>query len=200
MPKKLLIFLVFFGLLGNSWVAEAGVKVIRKEVPYNISGSTGAELLKQMNLHGPWRNLVTTNTFQTTSKVVSKISYGVSGSACYTVRSDYNVYITMIYPRLVGQVSPALKKRWNTFLSGMMKRIENHNRLFKEMDTALNTETAKGLSFTDDPKCFRLKDFMKQRQRLITREYEASQERYNKDQMRPNGPVAQAAAALIKEP
>ena len=159
------------GVCGN---ASAGVKVAVTKASYQISGKSGATLLDAMERHGPKHGLLTRAIAQTKYTVGWNVTWVEKDGACRVKSADALLSITYTYPQVKGGMSPAMRKRWVSFMSGVRKHEEWHGSLAREMVTTAERSVS-GLAVANDRGCRKAQAEVKKRVSAIYAKYERRQ-------------------------
>src|SRR5690606_1574111 len=110
--------LSFLAVLPPSGDASAEVRVQVAHEEYSVSGADGAAIMRQIRRKGPTHGTIGTTIAQTRYT----LDYGYESTAargrCHVVAPWVRLAIVFVYPRLDGDVSPELRKRWKAFLEG----------------------------------------------------------------------------------
>jgi predicted secreted Zn-dependent protease len=192
---------VFFGCLGLCGVfaaeAAADVTVQNQTKTYPVRGSTGENLIDQMNRHGPRHGFVARAIAQTKYTVSWDIVWKKTDRECRVARADAVLSIDYTYPALASQVDPKLKRRWATFMAGVRKHEETHGRNAVRMVNEAQ-KAATGLSMPADAGCRTASAEVKRRVNAIYARYEAKQVAFDQREHRDGGPVERLVEALAR--
>jgi predicted secreted Zn-dependent protease len=131
---------------------HASAETTERVENYAISGSSGIELYRSIGERGPKvgvaRAIAHTNFKLTWSRKYEPQDDG----GCTLVSARPKLIITYTLPRPAGNLPPAVKKQWDTFIEGVRLHEEEHGVHIKEMLAEIEAATI-GFSATDDPKC-----------------------------------------------
>jgi predicted secreted Zn-dependent protease len=183
--------------IGVTQSALAEIKVNTNTTSYAIVGSTGHELLKQMDRKGPKHGFLTRAIAQTRYAVKWDISWASSGKGCRVDKVGAVLDVSYNYPRVASPMSPALGKRWNAFLRGVRKHEEVHGALARRMVVAAE-KSVRNLSVKDDPKCRAARAEVKKRVNAVYAKYEAQQIAFDEREHRDGGPVEKLVERLAR--
>lgn len=183
------------GLALGATGADAGVKVATRTKSYDISGSTGAALLDDMDRRGPKQGFLTRAIAQTGYSLSWTIEWAETREACRVSSVDGVLDMTYTYPA-AKNLSPALQRRWNRFLSGVRRHERVHGDIARQMAKAIEKSVAK-VSVRDDRGCRKARAQTKRIMAEITDDYEARQRRYDLREHRDGGAVERLIDQLI---
>jgi len=178
--------------------SSAGAKVTVRNSFYEISGKNGAALLAAMDRSGPKHGFLTRAIAQTRYTVSWEIDWARTGDGCKVRAANASLAITYTYPRVSGNVSADLKRRWDKFLVGVRRHEEVHGALARKMVAAAE-KAVSGFSLRGDKTCGKIKNEVKRRVDAIYARYEAQQVAFDDKEHRDGGPVEGIVAALIKK-
>ncbi|SDA92450.1 DUF922 domain-containing protein [Mesorhizobium qingshengii] len=191
LTTRLVIASALCGVLLFVSGAEASVKVIRKDILYGVRGPSKKEISRQISQRGGAKITISFSR---------KIDYALKGpSTCYVREARHTLYLVSTYPRLEGEASPKLRKRWNALVSAGKASDKTIAQWAVQVATDSDALTAR-LSMKNDPSCGRLKSFVTQRIHSMEQRFEAAKQRHVSEQNGPNGAVGKATAELYKEP
>ncbi len=177
--------------------AQAGVKVSESQKTYAISGTSGIALLQAMDKSGPKHGFLTRAIAQTSYSVSWTIEWGETRTACRVKRADGKLDITYTYPRVSNAITPQLKRRWNTFLSGVRRHELHHGEIARQMARAAEKAVA-GVTIRNDPGCRKSRKEVKRRMAAVYADYEARQIRFDSKEHAGGGQVEDLIDALIR--
>jgi len=177
--------------------ALAQVKTSVKVGSYAVSGQTGEALIASMDRNGPRHGFMTRAIAQTRYEVSWRLDWRISGKVCRLQAAHANLSIDYSYPKLSSRVSPALARRWNTFLAGVRKHEQTHGRYARDM---VNTayRKVKGVTVANDPSCSRAKRTVEKIVSDTYAAYEARQVAFDQREHSPGGVVDRLITALLK--
>ncbi len=187
--------IVSIGLALGATGADAGVKVATRTQSYEISGKTGAALLDDMDRRGPKQGFLTRAIAQTGYSLSWTIEWAETREACRVSSVDGVLDMTYTYP-VAKNLSPALQRRWNRFLSGVRRHERVHGDIARQMAKAIEKSVAK-VSVRDDRGCRKARAQTKRIMAEITGDYEARQRRYDLRDHRDGGAVERLIDQLI---
>lgn len=177
--------------------AEAGVKVKSTVKTYGISGADGEALLAQMDRKGPKHGLLTRAIAQTRYAITWDIAWSSNGTGCRVEGANAKVDITYTYPRVSSALSPAMAKRWNTFLRGVRKHEEMHGAIARRMVTAAE-KSVLAVSVKKDRNCRTARAEVRRRVDAIYARYEAQQRHFDDIEHQDGGNVARLVDRLTR--
>ena len=177
--------------------ASAKIDVRVNTTTYPIVGSTGYDLLKQMDRKGPKHGFLTRAIAQTRYSVKWDISWKSQNRVCRVDNVSAVLNIHYSYPKVATRMSPALGKRWNAFMRGVQKHEEMHGSIARRMVRAAE-KSISGLAVKNDPACKRAKSEVKRRVQAIYAKYEADQVAFDDREHRDNGNVSKLVERLAR--
>ncbi len=176
--------------------ASAGVKTIVKTRTYDITGTTGAGLVVAMNRKGPRHGFMTHAIAQTSYKVDWNLDMRQVNGVCTVRQANGTMNITYTYPRVASAVTPALRKRWNRFYSGVLAHEGTHGRIAGQMMQAAE-RSVRGLKIANDPQCNKTRNEARRRLEATNKVYEAKQIAFDAGEHREGGHVERIIMALV---
>lgn len=176
--------------------ARAETRVTVKRADYDISGTTGEQLLAAMDRSGPRHGFMTRAIAQTRYQVGWDIDWQAKDGACRVGKVDADLAITYMYPRIKGHMTPRLQGRWDRFMRGVRKHEEQHGKIARQMVREAVGTVSKLVS-RNDRTCSRTKRELKRRISAIYEKYEARQIAFDKKEHREGGNVDHLVAVLV---
>ncbi|MER2535539.1 MAG: DUF922 domain-containing protein [Rhizobiaceae bacterium] len=164
---------------------------------YAVSGDTGAALLAVMDRRGPRHGFRARAIAQTRYSVSWNIEWAQSRDDCRVRRVDGKLAVTYTYPKLEGDVPPPLKRRWAAFLSGVRAHEERHGVMAGQMARAAR-KAALDVRIAGDRACRKAKAEVKRRLAAVYDDYERRQNRFDRREHRPGGPVEGLVVRLAR--
>lgn len=177
--------------------ALAKTEVTVKTKYYDVSGKSGVALIKAMDKKGPRHGFMTRAIAQTSYTVGWEFTWAREGKSCRLADAGGSLEMTYTYPKVGGDIDPALAKRWMRFMAGVKKHEEQHGRLAREM-VATAERSLKGVRFAGDPKCNRAQAEAKRRIATVYAKYEARQIAFDKREHSEGGNVEHLLYGLMK--
>ncbi len=177
--------------------AMAGVKTSVKTETYAVTGDTGEALLRAMDRNGPRHGLLARAMAQTRYKVDWKFEWLTSAGGCRLKAAHGALSITYRYPALAKRVSPALDRRWKTFMSGVRKHEEMHGRIAGQMMAATH-KSISGTTTANDRRCVKAQRKVERAIDRVYGDYEARQARFDEKEHRNGGAVDSLLAKLTR--
>lgn len=175
----------------------AGMKVKSTTKTYAISGSTGDELLSQMDRKGPKHGFLTRAIAQTRYAITWDIAWSSDDKGCRVDDVNAKLDITYSYPRVTSKLAPPLRKRWETFLRGVKKHEEMHGAIARRMVAAAERSVSK-VAIRRDPNCRAARAEAKRRVDAVYAKYEAEQRRFDDIEHRDGGNVSSLVDRLTR--
>src|SRR5690606_32290713 len=107
-------------------MAVAEPQVRRTISEYAVSGKDGAAIMRQIRRKGPSHGMIGRAIAET--RYVLDFGYEVQQSQgrCHIANPWVRLEITILFPRLDGDVSLDLRQRWEHFLAGARQHEEEH--------------------------------------------------------------------------
>lgn len=164
---------------------------------YAISGSNGMQLYLSMVRRGPRHGLLSRAIAQTSYRVEWDARVEAADGVCRVTSARPKLSITYAYPRPAEKMSPAVKARWNRFMTGVRRHEETHGRLAQQMVDAAY-KSVRGLKIAGDSSCRKTRREMKRRTDAAYALYEARQVRFDEVEHRDGGNIDRLILALIK--
>ena len=177
--------------------AMATPKISTKSTKFNVSGSNGAELMRDMDRRGPKHGFMTRAIAQTRYTMNSEADWKHDGTFCVTTRPRIRLDITYIYPNLAGPVSPELRSRWGRFMNEVREHEESHGRLARDMALAAENAVSR-LKVKDSKGCGRFHAEMKRKVATIVAEYERRQRNFDAVEHKDGGHIQGIISKLVK--
>jgi len=181
---------------GMAGTASAGVKTIVKTRTYDITGTTGAGLVVAMNRRGPKHGFMTHAIAQTGYTVNWAFDLSQDKGVCRLRQANGTLNLTYTYPRVASTVTPALRKRWNRFFTGVRAHEGTHGRIAGQMMQAAE-RSVRGLKFANDPQCNKTRSEARRRMEAAYKAYEAKQVAFDIREHSDGGHVENLIEALV---
>lgn len=175
--------------------AAASIAVTTKTYP--VAGRSGEDLLRSMNKRGPKHGFLSRAIAQTQYTIEWDVKVDTQGGACRLRRAAASMKLSYTYPQPSDALTPAMRRKWNTFMVGVRKHEEHHGTLARQMVDRAERSVA-GLRLPDDPGCRKTTALVKQRVAAVYLEYEAKQIVFDKREHREGGNIYRLIAALMK--
>ncbi len=176
-------------------VAVAGTRTTVKTDYYTIKGDTGEALLKAMDRSGPRHGFMARAIAQTRYTVQWNVEWSLAGKTCRVKSADVVLAVSYRYPAIAGTPSPALKRKWDTFMRGVRKHEETHGRIARQMVTEAS-RSALRVTRSNDPSCAATKREVSRIVHATYADYEARQQRFDALEHQPGGNVERFVARL----
>ena len=161
MKTGLRLYLLAASLVSLPPVAKADWKAVEKVEPYSIAGTSGAELYASIGERGPkvgvGRAVAYTNFKLTWSR-----KYEPRGETCVLASARPKLVITYALPEPSGQLPAAVRKSWDTFISGVRSHEKVHGDMIVQMVKEIETASV-GLSVSSDPGCSKIRKVLTNR-------------------------------------
>jgi predicted secreted Zn-dependent protease len=176
--------------------AAARPQITLTERYYPVRGTTGLELIEEMDRIGPKQGFMSHAIAQTVYSLQYGADYSASGGVCRVKKTRVKLDITQIFPKLVDRPSPSLARRWKRFMAGVRRHEDTHVRIARDLAhvserTILRTVTR------DDPNCRRMRALLKRTIRGIYADYDARQNAFDRKEHRRGGHIDRLVMALV---
>jgi len=181
---------------GTAGTASAGVKTVVKTRTYDITGATGAGLVVAMNRRGPKHGFMTHAIAQTSYTADWSLDLAQVNGVCRVRQANGTLNITYTYPHVASAVTPALRKRWNRFFTGVLAHEGTHGRIAGQMMQAAE-RSVRGLKFANDPQCNKTRAEGRRRLEATSKLYEAKQIAFDAREHSEGGHVERIIEALV---
>lgn len=179
-------------------MGSAGAKPIIKEKTeyYSVSGSTGEDLLIDMNRRGPRHGFLRKAIAQTRYKTTPRGDLVHRDGNCRAVGGGVTVEITYIYPKPNRRLSPDLARRWRIFQADNIRHEKAHGRIARQMAEELDRKL-NGFSMKDGPNCRRAFARVERDFGAILAKYEKMQNDFDQREHRDGGEVENSVWILV---
>jgi predicted secreted Zn-dependent protease len=168
-----------------------------KTKTYGIGGKTGKDLLLSMNRSGPKHGFLSRAIAQTQYKTNWDVKIEVDEGTCRLIYARPSLAITYSYPRPSDNLSPAMRKRWQVFMAGVVKHEEQHGRYAIQMIRTAEKAVA-GIRFANDPQCRKAGAEIKRRVARIYENFEAKQVVFDRREHKDNGNIERLIRRLVR--
>jgi len=163
---------------------------------YPVRGTTGLQLVEEMDRIGPKQGFMSRAIAQTVYSLQYGADYAASGGVCRVKATRVKLDITQIFPKLADKPSPSLARRWMRFMAGVHRHENTHVRIARDLAnvserTILRTVTQ------DDPHCRGMRALLKRTIRGIYADYDARQNAFDRKEHRKGGHIERLVMALI---
>lgn len=182
--------------LAATVAAFAAPKVTTKSTKFNVSGTSGEALLRDLDRRGPKHGFMTRAIAQTRYTMNSEADWKHEGGHCVVTKPLVRLDITYIYPQLSTPVPPALKSRWQRFMASVTRHEEKHGAIAREMAHAAEKAIG-GLRVRDGKACSRFQAEMKRRVASVVAEYERRQRTFDAVEHKSGGPIEGIIKKLV---
>jgi len=164
---------------------------------YPVRGTTGLQLIEEMDRIGPKQGFMSRAIAQTVYSLQYGADYSASGDVCRVRNTRVKLDITQIFPSPVDTLSPPLAHRWKRFMAGVRRHENTHVRIARDLAnvserTILRTVTR------DDADCRRMRALLKRTIRGIYAAYDAKQNAFDQKEHRPGGHIEKLVMALVR--
>jgi predicted secreted Zn-dependent protease len=177
--------------------AHADVKTVSRVETYAISGASGQALMDAMDRKGPRHGFMARAIAQTRYSVDWELGWTASGGACRLSAANVTLSVAYRYPALAGPASPALARKWASFIKGVKKHEQTHGRIARKMvDEAYRS--ALKVRVPRDPRCTAAKREVTRIVQATYAHYEAEQQRFDALEHQPGGAVDRLVSNLIR--
>ncbi|MBX3568637.1 MAG: DUF922 domain-containing protein [Rhizobiaceae bacterium] len=177
--------------------ANAGVKTHAKVETYAISGKSGQALMDAMDRKGPRHGFMARAIAQTRYSVGWELGWSVSGQTCRLAEANVVLSVSYRYPALGGPVTPAMARKWASFIKGVQRHEQMHGRIARRMADAAYRAALK-VRTQRDPHCALAKHQVTRIVQATYAKYEAEQQRFDAIEHQPGGTVDRLVSSLIR--
>lgn len=176
--------------------AEARANIRESVKYYEIAGSTGAELMVQMNRRGPRHGFLKRALAQTQFKPKFDGDIVYRNGKCVASGVDLRMNITYVYPKPVGPMPGDLKRRWAAFQADNVRHEKRHGAIAKDMMAKLD-RYLRGFRVADRSNCrVALRQLNRDVERIIDQAVKAQNE-FDRIEHRSKGPVEKSIRLLV---
>lgn len=190
----LTICLCAFGLAPT---AHARPKVSVKTKYYNVRGKSGAEVLRQINRKGPRHGFLVRAIAQTSYTLSYSYDTVKTSKGCRTKNVVVKMDIVYTYPKLRGNVSRDLNRRWSRFYRGVKVHEQVHGKLAQQMAAAAE-KSLKATRASGKRGCRKIKTIASRKVDKVFKAYERKQIAFDKKEHRDGGNVERLVIALVR--
>ncbi|WP_181170726.1 DUF922 domain-containing protein [Mesorhizobium sp. B2-6-2] len=170
--------------------AEAKVSLIRRDTPHAIEATTPEEIGSHFSFRD--RNMAT--TFR------REVVFAVRRPAtCFVPSAHYTLTQVATHPRLIGNISPELRRRWNGLDAAVKSSRDKAWSWAVQAAYEMEAATA-NVSMNGDPTCRKLKSLVKKRLDAIQENFHQRSELYGNQLNGPGGAMSKAAERFYKQP
>lgn len=178
--------------------ARAEWQAIEKIETYAISGSTGPELYASIGERGPEARNGVRAIAHTDFKLTWQRKYEPQpGGACTLVTARPKLIITYKLPKPSGQLSPAVRRSWDSFADGVQKHELVHGDHVKDMVKAIEAMSV-GFSVPADPACKTIRTELTKRLAQLSLEQRQKSRDFDRVELSDGGNVHRLILSLVK--
>jgi predicted secreted Zn-dependent protease len=164
---------------------------------YTVRGTTGLQLIEEMDSIGPKQGFMSHAIAQTVYSLQYGADYSASGGVCRVKKTRVKLDIMQIFPSPADKLPPPLARRWKRFMAGVRRHENIHVRIARDLAnvserTILRTVTQ------EDPNCRRMRALLKRTIRGIYAAYDAKQNAFDQKEHRPGGNIEKLVMALLR--
>lgn len=179
--------------------AHADWQAVEQIKTYAISGRTGAELYQSIGERGPAAG---------NGRVIAHTTFKLTWTRKYEVQPDNACKITVARPKLIitytlpkpsGDLPPAVKASWQSFLAGVETHEHWHGETIKEMVREIEAFSF-GLTAADDPQCKKIRVTLQQRLGELSGHQRQQGRDFDKVEMGDGGNVQTLILKLVNGP
>lgn len=176
--------------------ARADWKPIEREETYAITGTTEPELYMSIGERGPkiWSGRVIAHTnfaLTWTRKYEPK-----ADGACVLSQATPKLIITYTIPKPASPLSPTVKPRWETFITGVRDHEKVHGQFIKDMVREIEAASV-GLTVPNDPKCKAIRAELTKRLGPISARKGKRDAEFDRTEMSEGGNVRRLVLAFV---
>ena len=164
---------------------------------YPVRGTTGLQLIEEMDRIGPKQGFMSRAIAQTVYSLQYGADYSASGGVCRVRKARVKLDITQIFPEPADKLPPPLARRWTRFMAGVHQHENTHVRIAHDL-ADISERTILRTVTHDDPNCRRMRTLLKRTIRGIYAAYDAKQNAFDQKEHRPGGHIEKLVMALIR--
>lgn len=180
-----------------AWPAFAGPLVKEAVEYYSISGRTGAELLREMNRHGPRHGFLRRAIAQTRYAPDIRGNLVKQDGVCRMKGGRFVLNITYVYPRPSEKLPSDVARRWKAFQADNVRHEKMHGRIAREMAVRLD-RVLRTFSYRDrNSHCNMAMLKLERAVDKVVREYNRKQRVFDAKEHRQGGAVEKSIVALL---
>lgn len=176
--------------------AKADWKPVEREETYTITGSTEPELYMSIGEHGPkirsGRVIAHTNFTLTWTRKYEPQADG----ACILTTAVPKLTITYTIPKPASPLPPAVRARWQTFITGVRDHEKVHGAFIKDMVREIEAVSV-GLTVPNDPKCKAIRAELTKRLGPISAKKGKRDAEFDRTEMSEGGNVHRLVLAFV---
>lgn len=176
-------------------VAHAAWEAVETVQTYPISGKSGPELYASIGERGPKVGKARVIA-HTTFKLTWSRKYEAQGDACVLVSAKPKLTITYTLPKPSQQLPAAVRKNWETFITGMRTHEAVHGDGIKQMVRAIEVASV-GLSVSDDPDCRKIRTELTRRLSALSDAQRQQSRDFDQVEMSDGGNIQQLILQLV---
>jgi predicted secreted Zn-dependent protease len=176
--------------------AAARPQITLTERYYAVRGTTGLQLIEEMDRIGPKQGFMSRAIAQTVYSLQYGADYAASDGVCRVKKTRVKLDITQIFPKLADKPSPSLARRWRRFMAGVRRHENTHVRIARDL-ADVSERTILGTVTHDDPNCRRMRSLLKRTIRGIYADYDARQNAFDRKEHRKGGHIEKLVMALV---
>jgi predicted secreted Zn-dependent protease len=195
---RLAILASVIACLAGSVAAAERDGITAKVTYYAISGETPRDMFLSMVKRGPKGGFGSRAIAQTQYHTDWSTTLSYANGACRVVRAEPRTTITYIYPRRPDGMSKSVGKKWDRFMTGIMRHERQHGRYVREM-LAEAKKSILGLKIHGDENCKQTRAEMKRRVSRIHDLYEAKQRAFDVREHRDDANIDRLIKAFVNE-
>jgi len=164
---------------------------------YPVKGTTGLQLVEEMDRIGPKQGFMSRAIAQTVYSLQYGADYAASGGICRVKKTRVKLDITQIFPKLADKPSPSLARRWARFMAGVRRHENTHVRIARDLANVSERTILRTVTH-DDPNCRRMRALLKRTIRGIYADYDAKQNAFDRKEHREGGHIEKLVMALVR--
>lgn len=176
--------------------AQAAPKIVEKTEYYAVSGTTGRELLVDMNRKGPRQGFLTKAIAQTRYETSTDGDLVHAGGVCRVAGGGVVLTVTYIYPKPSERLGRDLARRWKAFQADNVRHERMHGRIAAEFAARLE-RYIDDFAVRDGRGCGKARALFRRETKALYRLYEQKQIAFDRREHRANGPVDRSVALLL---
>ena len=185
-------------LFASPIIAHAEWKPVEKIETYAISGQTTPELYASIGERGPQLGGQGRVIAHTTFKLTWTRNYQPQAGRCVLVSAVPKLTIIYTLPKPSASLSPAIRRRWQTFIDGVAAHERVHGGFVTDMVHEIEALSV-GFSADDDPGCTKIRAALTARLGEISQRERQRNSDFDRVEMSQGGKMQQLILALVND-
>jgi len=163
---------------------------------YAVRGTTGLQLIEEMDRIGPKQGFMSRAIAQTVYSLQYGADYSASGGVCRVKKTRVKLDITQIFPKPADKLPAPLARRWKRFMAGVHQHENAHVRIARDLAGVSERTILRTVTY-DDPSCRGMRALLKRTIRGIYAVYDAKQNAFDEREHRKGGHIEKLVMALV---